>query len=69
MTDLTNPHQNHLLNVLPDDVYERLFPSMELVQLKLGHVLYESGGELRYAYFPTTCIVSLLYVMENGASA
>ena len=69
MADLKNPHQNHLLNVLPEDVYERLFPYMELVQMRLGHVLYESGGELRYAYFPTTCIVSLLYVMENGASA
>jgi CRP-like cAMP-binding protein len=69
MTEVKNPHQNHLLSVLSEDVYDRLFPFMELVELKLGYVLYESGGELRYAYFPTTCIVSLLYVMENGASA
>jgi CRP-like cAMP-binding protein len=69
MGDSINPHQNHLFNALPADVLERLLPHIELVELKLGHVLYESGGELRYAYFPTTCIVSLLYVMENGASA
>lgn len=69
MTDSKNPHQNHLLNALPEEVYERLFPHLELVQMGLGEVIYESGGELRYAYFPTNCIVSLLYVMENGASA
>jgi CRP-like cAMP-binding protein len=69
MTDAKNPHQNHLLNALPADVYERLFPHLELVQMPLGNVLYESGGELHYAYFPTTCIVSLLYVLEDGASA
>jgi CRP-like cAMP-binding protein len=64
-----NPHKNHLLDALPTDVYERLLPHLQLVELKLGQVLYESGGELNYAFFPTTCIVSLLYVMENGASA
>ena len=69
MSGSKNPHQNQFLNILPTDVYERLFPHLELVQMPLGDVLYESGGELRYAYFPTTCIVSLLYVMENGASA
>ncbi|MEQ1740787.1 MAG: Crp/Fnr family transcriptional regulator, partial [Methyloglobulus sp.] len=69
MTDPQNPHQNHLINALPTEVYERLFPCLELVKMPLGDVVYESGGELQYAYFPTDCIVSLLYVLENGASA
>lgn len=69
MTDLQSPRQNHLLDALPAVVYERFSPHLELVQMPLGEVLYESGDELRYAYFPATCIVSLLYVMENGASA
>ncbi len=64
-----NPHQNHLLAALPADEYARLFPHLELVFLPLGNVLYESGIQLCHAYFPTTAIVSLLYVMENGASA
>jgi len=66
---LNNPCQNHLLNALPSVEYQRLLPFLESVPLPLGEVLYESGGELNYAYFPTTCIVSKLYVMENGASA
>ena len=69
MNDLHSPHQNRLLATLPAAEYERLLPHLELVPMPLGEVLYESGGELRHAYFPTTCIVSLLYVMENGASA
>jgi CRP-like cAMP-binding protein len=69
MTTQPSPRQNHLLNVLPAVEYERLLPNLELVAMPLGDVLYESGGELRHVYFPTTCIVSLLYVMENGASA
>ncbi len=64
-----NPRQNHLLAVLPKPEAERLFPHMELVPLPLGTALYESGDKLNYVYFPTTAIVSLLYVMENGASA
>jgi CRP-like cAMP-binding protein len=60
--------QNHLLNLLPIDVYERLFPQLELVPLQFGDVLYEPGGELRYAYFPTNCIAGLLYILEDGAS-
>ena len=64
-----NPHQNHLLDALPAAEYQRLAAELELVPMPLGQVLYESGGELRHAYFPTTCIVSLLYVMEDGASA
>lgn len=61
--------QNHLLDALPQAKRERLFPHLELVSMPLGLVLYESGDALRYAYFPTTCIVSKLYVMENGQSA
>jgi CRP-like cAMP-binding protein len=61
--------QNHLLDALPESDYERLAPHLELVPLKLGDVLYESGDALRYVYFPTTVIISLLYVMEDGASA
>jgi len=64
-----SPHQNHLLDALPTSDYERLAPHLELVPMRLGDVLYESGDELRYVYFPTTCIISLLYVMEDGASA
>ena len=63
------PQENHLLAALPADVQKRLFPDLELVSLPLGQVLYESGDTLRHVYFPTDSIVSLLYVMENGASA
>ena len=54
---------------MPADVYARLLPNLELVALPLGKVLYESGDTLRHVYFPVDCIVSLLYVMEDGASA
>jgi CRP-like cAMP-binding protein len=64
-----SPHQNHLLDALPASDYERLVPHLELVPMRLGDVLYESGIQLRYVYFPTTAILSLLYVMEDGASA
>ena len=64
-----SPRQNHLLNALPAVDYERLEPHLELVPMRLGDVLYEPGAQLRYVYFPTTSIVSLLYVMEDGASA
>jgi CRP-like cAMP-binding protein len=64
-----SPAQNHLLAALPKEEYEFLFPHLEKIAMPLGEVLYESGGELRYVYFPTTSIISLLYVMENGASA
>jgi len=63
------PQQNRLLAVLPADVYARLLPDLELTQLPLGDVLYESGVQMHSVYFPTTAIVSLLYVMEDGASA
>ena len=64
-----SPHQNQLLNALPTGDYERLVPYLELIPMGLGDVIYESGSQLRYVYFPTTCIISLLYVMEDGASA
>src|ERR1700693_5794002 len=64
-----SPHQNHLLDALPTSDYERLASHLELIPMRLGDVLYESGAQLRYVYFPTTCIISLLYVMEDGASA
>jgi CRP-like cAMP-binding protein len=64
-----SPEQNHLLQVLPEDVRNRVFPQLELVTLPLGHVLYESGIALHHVYFPAKSIVSLLYVMKDGASA
>ena len=64
-----DPKQNHLLAALPEADYARIAPQLELVPLTLGQVLYESGSKMRHVYFPTTAIVSLLYVMENGASA
>ena len=64
-----SPVQNHLLQVLPGDVQRRVFPQLELVNLPLGHVLYESGVALQHVYFPADSIVSLLYVMKDGASA
>jgi len=69
MSDSHVPLQNQLLAALPQLAYERLLPHLELVQMPLGETLYESGVELRYVYFPTTAIVSLLYVMKDGASA
>jgi CRP-like cAMP-binding protein len=64
-----HPRQNHLLAALPAAEFERLSPHLELVPLPLANLLYESGSRLQHVYFPTDCIVSLLYVMENGASA
>lgn len=69
MSELHSPTQNHLLAALSTEVQERFFPHLELVTLPLGKVLYESGDTMRHVYFPTDSIVSLLYVMENGASA
>jgi len=63
------PTQNHLLAALPAAEFDRLSPHLELVPMPLGEVLYESGGRLQHVYFPTTSIVSLLYVLEDGASA
>jgi len=64
-----SPKENHLLAALPAADYERLLPALELVLMPLGWAVYESGGHQGYVYFPTNSIVSLLYVMENGASA
>jgi CRP-like cAMP-binding protein len=64
-----SPQQNHLLAALPAADYERLLPHLEQVPMELGSALYESGSHQGYVYFPTTSIVSLLYVMEDGASA
>jgi CRP-like cAMP-binding protein len=57
------------LAALPGPVLDRWLPQLELVELRLGQVLHESGATLNHAYFPTTALVSLLYVMENGATA
>jgi len=64
-----SPLQNHLLDALPEAEYEHLLPSLELVEMRLGDLLYESGHAQSYVYFPTTSIVSLIYVMENGTCA
>ena len=69
MSEINLPQENHLLAALPVEVQERLFPDLEWVDMPLGKVLYESGDTMRHVYFPADCIVSLLYVMENGASA
>ncbi|MDR6713750.1 CRP-like cAMP-binding protein [Pseudomonas hunanensis] len=63
------PRHNHLLAALPAQAFDRLQGDLELVTLPLGKALYESGDTLRHVYFPTDSIISLLYVMENGASA
>ena len=69
MSATADPQQNHLLAALPVDVKQRLFPHLERVPLPLGDVLYESGDALHHVYFPIDAIISLLYVMESGASA
>ena len=69
MSSPHSPNQNHLLAALPTEEFERLAPYLELLPMPLGEVLYEPGGQLQHAFFPTTAIVSLHYVMESGASA
>ena len=63
------PRDNRLLAALPENVYETLLPFLEPVSLPLAMAVYESGARQRYMYFPTSGIVSLLYVLENGSSA
>src|SRR6516162_6953762 len=63
------PIQNRLLSTLPKEEYERLQPNLQPVTLSLGGVIYEPGAELGYVYFPTTCVISFLYTMENGSTA
>ena len=69
MSTTSDPRQNHLLSALPEADWQRWLPQLEPFDLPLGKVVYESGGVQSHVYFPTTAIVSLLYVMENGASA
>jgi len=63
------PIHNHLLAALPAETLGHIAPHLELISMPLGEVLYEVGGQLQYVYFPTTAIVSIHYIMENGASA
>lgn len=67
--DSPSPLQNYLLAALPQDVYESLLPHLEPVSFTLGEVIYESGGQITHVYFPTSSIVSLLYLMANGMTA
>ena len=69
MSDEFAAKRNQLLAALPDAEWQRWAPQLEAVELPLGKVLYEPGTTLSHVYFPTTAIVSLLYVMENGAAA
>lgn len=69
MSSPHSPNQNRLLAALPAAEFARLAPHLELAPLPLGEILFEPGGQLQHAYFPTTAIVSLHYVMESGASS
>lgn len=69
MASMHDPNQNHLLAALLDAEFARLAPHLELVPMLLGDVLHESGGKLFYVYFPTTSIISVHYVLENGNSS
>ncbi len=69
LPDLHNPKDNHLLAALTLDERERIYPHLQFMPMPLGKVLYESGDVQRHVYFPTDCIISLLYVMVDGASA
>jgi CRP-like cAMP-binding protein len=69
MATTEDPRDNQILAALPEAEWARWRPQMEPVDMPLGKVLYESGRKLGHVYFPTTAIVSLLYVMEDGSSA
>jgi CRP-like cAMP-binding protein len=69
VTTSTGPERNQILNALPAAERERLFPHLKLVEMPFGMVLYESGVVLRHIYFPVDSIISLLYVLNDGASA
>jgi CRP-like cAMP-binding protein len=69
MSSQQDPNQNHLLAALLDADFNRIAPHLELISMKLGDVLYESGDKLQYVYFPTTAIISLHYLLENGGSS
>jgi CRP-like cAMP-binding protein len=64
-----SPHQNHLLAALSTAEFERIAPHLELITMRLGDVIYESGGQLPHVFFPVTAIVSLHFILEDGASA
>lgn len=69
MSSVHDPNQNHLLAAMLDAEFDRLKPNLDLIAMPLGDVLYESGGKMQHVYFPTTSIVSLHYVLENGGSS
>ncbi|MBK1889224.1 Crp/Fnr family transcriptional regulator [Undibacterium sp. 14-3-2] len=69
MSIVHTPSQNHLLAALLNAEFDRLSPHLELVPMRLGDVLYESGEKMQYAYFPTTSIISLHYLLEGGGSS
>jgi CRP-like cAMP-binding protein len=69
LSKIASPKQNLLLAALPPAVYAHWLPMLESVEMPLGYVLYESGTTLNHLYFPTSSIVSMLYVMKNGESA
>ena len=68
MSSINQPRDNHLLAVLPEAEWARIGPHVVQVDMPLGEVVYESGDRLDHVYLPSTAIVSLLYVMEDGAS-
>ena len=69
MPGTSHPEENQILAGLPAAERDRLFPHLRLVEMPLGMVVYESGAKVRHMYFPTNCIVSLLYMLEDGSSA
>ena len=69
VSECHDPRENHILDALPAEERDRLFPYLTRVEMPLGKVLYESGEVLRHIHFPTDSIISLLYVMKDGASA
>lgn len=69
MSATQSPYKNHILAALPRAEFERIAPNLEWVAMKQRSVLYESGGQIQYVYFPATAIVSLHYVLENGSSS
>jgi len=68
MLNIVNKSKNHLLAALPNEEWFRWLPELEMIDLKLGQVLYESSAKMRNVYFPVDSIVSLLFVLENGSS-
>jgi CRP-like cAMP-binding protein len=65
----SDAQKNHLIAALPKEEFARLEPHLESVSLPLGKVIYESGDKMTHVYFPTTAIISMLYIMENGGTA